>query len=724
MRSSRGVLEPIRVKIHPMQSILTRRLQITRLVLACALSIGSVGRTAVLSPATAPTKGTEILWDRFGIPHISAPDHPSLFYAYGYAQMEAHSELLLRLYAQARGRGAEFYGESYLEADRWVRTNGIPARAKQWAQGQSAEFAPLLAAFVQGLNGWAAEHQKDLSPAAKAVLPVSAEDVLAHCLRVIHYDWIINPSKLDGRLRRAAPDVHGSNEWAIGPSRSASGNTLLLSNSHLEWRDMHTYFEVQLTAPGVTSYGAVWVGFPVLRQCFNDYLGWTQTTNNPDESDLYRLVLKDGGYVLDGQTRPFEVANEVIKVRVADGSLRDEPITIRRTVHGPVVAERNGMTVAMHVAAIDRPRLFEQFWRMGLAHNLGEWQAAVRMQQLPLFNTAYADREGHIMYLYNATVPVHPTGDYQFWQGVVPGDRSDLISSTIHPYEEAPKVIDPPSGFVQNSNDMPWTSTYPMILEPTKFAPGFAAPMGITPRAQRGIRILSSYTKMTFADVKAGKLSTHVETADQFVDDLVATARKIGTDRAKRAADVLEKWDRESEGRSDGTLLFYRFLLAAGTSFQSIGGFAVPLDDRNPLTTPRGFKDPARAVAALDTVAGQVEQAYGSLHVLWGDVLRFRRGTVDLPGNGAPSSMGAIRTVNPGPFLNGKAEGISGDTYFAVIEFSNPVHAEALLSYGNWSKAGSRHVEDQMRLLSKKDMRPVWRDRKDVEANLEARKVF
>ncbi len=61
-----------------------------------------------------------------------------------------------------------------------------------------------------------------------------------------------------------------------------------MSNSHLQWGDIHTYFEVQLTAPGVTSYGAVWVGFPVLRQCFTEYVGWTQTTNNPAESDLYR----------------------------------------------------------------------------------------------------------------------------------------------------------------------------------------------------------------------------------------------------------------------------------------------------------------------------------------------------------------------------------------------------------------------------------------------------
>ena len=92
--------------------------------------------------------------------------------------------------------------------------------------------------------------------------------------------------------------------------------------------------------------------------------------------------------------------------------------------------------------------------------------------------------------------------------------------------------------------------------------------------------------------------------------------------------------------------------------------------------------------------------------------------------NGAIQIEAPQGTVNPGPFVDGKAPGISGDTYFAVIEFSNPVHAEALLSYGNWSKVGSPHVEDQMRLLSKKEMRPVWRTRKEVEANLESRRTF
>ena len=204
-----------------------------------------------------------------------------------------------------------------------------------------------------------------------------------------------------------------------------SGNAMLLSNSHLPWPgasprrpvdDSDTYFEVQLTAPGVTSYGAVWVGFPVLRQCFTEFVAWTQTTNGPTGADVYRLTLKDTGYVLDGQTRPFEIERQTIKVRGGNGTLRDEPLTIRRSVHGPVFADDRGVAVALRVVAADRPRMFEQFWRMGLARNLEEWRAAMRMQQLPIFHTMYADRDGHIMYVYNAAPPVRDA-----WRSPVPG---------------------------------------------------------------------------------------------------------------------------------------------------------------------------------------------------------------------------------------------------------------------------------------------------------------
>ncbi|HUF65223.1 MAG TPA: penicillin acylase family protein, partial [Gemmatimonadaceae bacterium] len=55
--------------------------------------------------------GAEILWDSYGVPHIFASDRNALARALGWAQMRNHGDLLLRLYAQARGRGAELLGE-------------------------------------------------------------------------------------------------------------------------------------------------------------------------------------------------------------------------------------------------------------------------------------------------------------------------------------------------------------------------------------------------------------------------------------------------------------------------------------------------------------------------------------------------------------------------------------------------------------------------------------
>ena len=64
-----------------------------------------------------PDKGTEILWDTYGVPHIFAKSHEDLFYAYGWSRMRNHGNLLLKFYAQARGQGAEYFGEKYIKSD-------------------------------------------------------------------------------------------------------------------------------------------------------------------------------------------------------------------------------------------------------------------------------------------------------------------------------------------------------------------------------------------------------------------------------------------------------------------------------------------------------------------------------------------------------------------------------------------------------------------------------
>ena len=328
--------------------------------------------------------------------------------------------------------------------------------------------------------------------------------------------------------------MHGSNEWAIAPARSATGNALLMSNSHLQWGDIHTYFEVQLTAPGVTSYGAVWVGFPVLRQCFTEYVGWTQTTNNPSESDLYKLVLKDGGYVLDGQVKQFDTHTETIEGQA--GRRHDEGRAAARAAHRARPRRRRTRRRA-DCDARGGARPAEDV-RAVLAHGSGEelpgmGRGDAHAAAAALQHRLRRPRRPHRLHLQRDAVEARHRR-----LPLLAGRRARRqIRSHRHrivPYDEIPKVIDPPQGWIQNSNDMPWTSTYPMTLDPKKFAAGFAAPQGITQRAQRGTRILSTAPeKITFENVKSWKLSTRVETADQFVDEIVATAKARGTARAK-----------------------------------------------------------------------------------------------------------------------------------------------------------------------------------------------
>ena len=119
-----------------------------------------------------PPRDAEILWDQYGIPHIYAQTADDLFYAYGWAQAHAHGDLLLRLYGRARGKGAEFWGEKYLDSDKWMWTNGVPARATQWAAEQVDPGRSMLESYLAGVNNYAAKHPENISADFKVVYPL------------------------------------------------------------------------------------------------------------------------------------------------------------------------------------------------------------------------------------------------------------------------------------------------------------------------------------------------------------------------------------------------------------------------------------------------------------------------------------------------------------------------------------------------------------------------
>lgn len=658
---------------------------------------------------------SEILWDTWGVPHVYGRSAEDVGYGFGWAQAQLHGDALLRLYGLARGRAAEYWGERYAASDRMMRTVGVPQAGREGYEAQDDEFRGWLDAFADGVNAYARAHPEAIADSLEQVLPVTGADLVAHAHRAIFTFVSITGGNPQPVGMNGLP---GSNAWAIGPRRSASGNAMLLANPHLPWNeDLMRFTEAHLVGPGMDVSGVTLIGFPVLAIGFNDRLGWSHTVNTIDALDGFSLRLREGGYVMDGAVRPFETRVDSIRIRQAGGGMRTEEVTIRSSVHGPVIASMDASALAVAVEGIDQHGMLREWWDMGRARSLAEFENALRRLQIPMFNVIYADRAGHILYLFNGRVPVRGQTSFAQAQGLVRGDTSATLWRGVHAYDDLPRIVDPASGFVQNSNSPPWFATLPAALDTARF-PSYLAPRWIGFREQRALQMLTSDNSITFDELLAMRHSNHMLLADRILDDLLPAARASGRPLAMEAADVLERWDRAADAESRGAMLFMLWAHRMFADVETGRGFARPWSAADPIGTPDGLADPARAVAALEQVAELMRTRMGGLDTPWGELNRIG----GLPGNGAPGDpLGVFHVISYAP-AGDAAQAAFGDTYVAAVEFTRDgPRAQAVLSYGNASQPGSPHIGDQLRLIAEKRMRPVWRTRADVEANLESR---
>jgi acyl-homoserine-lactone acylase len=291
-------------------------------------------------------------------------------------------------------------------------------------------------------------------------------------------------------------------------------------------------------------------------------------------------------------------------------------------------------------------------------------------------------------------------------------------------FDELPKSIDPASGWHQNTNEPPWTMTFPQ-LDRSKYAP-YVAPTGEAlpqMRTLRSLRMITEDARISYDQLLAKKHSTRMELADKVLPDLLKAA---GGD--SEAAQVLEKWDRQTDVDSRGAVLFQMFV---DRYLSGAGGIAARLrvkyDPAHPLDSAYGLADPASALAALAAVADECRKVYGTLDVKWGDVFRFASGKADLPGNGGAGGSGLFRTIAYTKHVGNRYYAAQGETIVCAIEFAaSPAgqRAQCLLGYGNASQPGSPHLEDQLPFMVQKKLLPVLREKKDIEANLEKREGF
>ncbi len=701
----------------------------------------------LLSPALSckpAAKSAEILWDTWGVPHIYAETEENLFYALGWAQVQNHGNLILENYGKSRGQASEYWGEEFLDLDRYVWTMGAPVLAEKTYMEASSEELAELDAFAAGMNAYAEANPDELDDQFELVLPLSGQDVLGYILYAAYYGIYVPPDMIDGFCQQYSANDQASdtepaasptsNAWLIGPSKSESGHPIMLSNPHAPWPNLPgqehlVFYEAHLVVPDMDMYGIGLVGIPGLAFGFNDLKGWTFTSCPFDVVDFYELTLVGDGYLFDGEVKHFETESHILKVKLEDGTMREEPLVVRRSVHGPVILEKEHKAVAVQ-SPIPTDPLEDQFWNMAKAKNLDEFLAALEPQEIGPTNILYADHEGNIMYTLAGIFPQRPEGDYD-WSGVVPGDTSATLWQGKLPYSSMPRVINPETGYLQNANEPPWTVTLPSGLSPANYPADWPS-LEMYPRAVRSLQMITASDIFGMEDVMGDKFSTHSLIADRVLDDLLASAAYSESELVKEAANVLASWDRAFDADSYGAVLFTFWAMQyepniLGNALLPEAAYAVPTDPARPFDTPMGLADPATAVAALEAAAYMMQGAFGSLHVPWGAFVRFHLGGLDFPAFGVGIGPGNFGSFTPNvamPQDDGTLATVYGDSWVAVVEFSDPVQAMGVMSYGSATQPGSSHLDDQLPLYANKEYRPIWLTRADIEANLESHWLF
>ena len=637
-----------------------------------------------------------------------------MYYAFGWTQMNNHANLLLQIYGQARGKAAEYWGDDYVESDKQVLVFDLPEKGKDIYAKQTKEYKEYVDAFIKGINDYAKAHPQAIEENMKQVLPVTSTDVFAALERTSFRFLTANERQATEKLFQP-----GSNSYAIAAMRAVSKNAMLVTNPHLPWKkDFTMLFEAHLHSNEFNCYGTTFIGQPLLFLAFNDNLGWTHTVNTLDASDTYELNLQDGGYLLDGQTAEFDKKTIILKIKQADGSMTEQKLEIKRSKQGPVVGEKNNKAYAVRVAGLDNYKLFEQYHKMAKAKNWNEFEAALKMLQIPMFNIVYADKAGNIFYLFNGNVPKRPQGDFAYWRGTIDGTKSNLIWNETLGYDDLPKVFNPPSGFLQNANDPPWICTWPAVLEPSKFLP-YMAPQAMGLRPQRAVNMIKNDTSISFDELVGYKLNTGPETADRFLDDLFSAVNKYPDSTALKAVAVLRSWNKLTDAGSKGAVLFSAWFEKLTPAI-----YTKRWNRAEPLSTPDGLNNEKQAVELLVQAANEVEKKYGSMDIAWGEVYRLRLDNIDLPANGGWQQQGIFMSMSYTQDKDNKYRAEGGETYIAVTEFGKKLRASVLLGYGNATQEGSKHRTDQLKLLSEKKLRKALLTKEDILEHLEKKEIL
>jgi len=748
-----------------------------------AVAALTVPLTASQIRAQAPTAEAGPIPDRveirrtaFGVPHILAEDLEAAFYGLAWAHLEDHGERVVLGLVRARGDLSRHLGREELESDfAWRRTwnhavatyellepdtramfEGYAAGVNRYIELHPEEFPDWVQPAFTGTDIAARWAEEEIQPAVRRFL------------RSLERRESIERDSLGG-----AED--GSNAWALAPSRTTSGDAILLRNPHLNWGA--GYYEAHIRVPGVIDiYGDFRVGYPLyFNGGFNRDLGWATTNNSPDIEEIYSLAVdpeRPDHYRFEGEFHPLETQTITVEVLDENGSLVPETRESWSTSIGPVIHRTDSLVYVVKSSEQGQFRYAEQFLKMMRSRSLEEWKEAMRIRAQVVSNFTYADRAGNIFYVWNATIPRYPLPSGQDTLAVEAVSSFDVWSELVS-WDSLPQLLNPVGGYLHNENDPFHFANLNQPFDPADWPAYFPEPR-LRLRSQLGVSLVGGDDRLSLEDVVDRKHSMRMLMADRVKGDLLAAievadpaaletaasqgavdaAEAVATRLARVAAEadlpepaetpapvevtaqeltaaknLLAAWDNTAAPDSRGSVLFkvwyYRYFDLAiaedderpfDERFNAL--FAEPWTAERPTSTPRGLADPTAAAIAFAGAVAETKGLFGAWDVPWGDVHRFRVGDLDVAAGGCSGTLGCFRVVYYAEADDGLQVAYSGDGWVFAVEFGDTPRAYSVLAYGQSSREDSPHHTDQIEMFARGDLKRVAFTEQDIERDL------
>lgn len=709
---------------------------------AFATVAGLIEKAAALTranpPQPAPPSALKAFAyrDVYGVPHVFADSEETAAYAIAQAQCEDMGMQVFDSLRSGVGRKAEVFGEGVLESDRVMHLWRVPETAEKTWHASPLRTKRFLRAFCDGLNDYRKAHPDE----CKYSLEADPVQVIA-LLR-----WTdIEPSNgivqlsANAALKQPPPKLEfpgQSSTWVIGPTRTASGRPIVFIDPHWPAEGQTSWWEFHVHAGRLQAGGFALPGLPMVGLGYTDGAAWAATAGGADSADVFELKINPDNpdqYWYDKKWRDVEIRQVTIRVKTASGAVEPRTLRLRESLHGPIVREKDGRVLAGAVCGARDTLRLEQWLAMNRAQSARELRGALRMDQAAWLNLTYGTRDGHFGYIQAGMCPLRGKGPYHML-GVDDGTRSEANWQGRIPFDKLPQLHDPASGWLQSCNTAANYVTEGHTLRAEDFPAGvvcghyFADGRTWRGRGRRCFEVMPTMKGVTLEQARAFALDTYAPAGPIWAKPLLAAydARKhLVPDpdlSMKMMADAVRQWDDHVRKESVGATAFRYWRVEYGKLHPEAFG------ENEAFGAPKTEAEQRDAVKALRAAADYLKGKFGSPLVPWGQILRLRRGPLDLPLDGDVGFFGGIEclraTGTQNPDNTGRFVFNGGQVIPTVVELTDPIQAWSIVPYGQSRRAESRHYADQAHLYSEGRMRPAWHAWSQLRDHVESVKVI